>query len=64
MTTHLAINDSLKELRNSLAVDLQMVRNYRSVLVKKQELERVDSLREIEKCIEQLVAVVEKSLPK
>jgi hypothetical protein len=64
MTTHLAINESLTELKNSLALDLQMVRNYRSVLVKTQELERVDSLREIERCIEQLVSAVEKGLPK
>lgn len=62
--THIAINDSLKELKNSLAIDLQMVRNYRSVLVKKQELDRVDSLREIEQCIEHLVNVVEKSITK
>ncbi len=58
-TTDFAIDDSLTELTQSIRLDQQMIRNYRTALVKAQQLDRVTSLREIEDKMEELITLLE-----
>lgn len=58
-TTELAVNESLAELRRSLQQDQQMIRNYRTALVKARELDRLTFLKDIEERIESLVQALD-----
>ncbi len=62
LTTNLAINESLTEMSESLSTDLQMLRNYRADLVKKQQFERIDLLKNVEQKIEALIAATTAAL--
>ena len=63
-TTELAIHDSLIELKRSLQQDQQMIRNYRTALVKAHELDRVSTLKEIEERLESLLQSLERATVK
>ncbi len=62
MATDIAIDESLLEMKKSLVQDQQMIRNMRSALVKNQQFDRVNALKEMEECIDQLVLVIDTAL--
>ena len=59
MIIELAVKESLTALKDSLATDLQMVRNFRTELVKKQQLDKVSALKDIEQRITELMQTIE-----
>jgi len=62
--TLIAINDSLTELKNSLMLDQQMIRNMRTALVKSQQFEKISLLKKIEEQFTEVMESIEAALDK
>ena len=62
MATDTAMDESLLEMKESLVKDQEMILNMRSALIKKQQFERVNALKKIEECIDELVLVIDTAL--